>query len=164
MQVINQLLTAGLLKNILWSRRLERVQLMNKELPISLSLCSGNALVKLCRTFVYFGFLCASIALQPKLLVSDFKCFFCPLLSLSTVSLSLSNLLVTVRSQSSGTWSVIGVSAVTAYSTAPNDALGRLPRENSISSSHLSVVIIRFFFHCSEQYTTCWQQLQIGKK
>lgn len=95
--------------------------------------------------FVYFGFLCASIALQPKLFVSAFKCFFCPLLSLSIFSLSLSNLLVTVRSQSSGTWSVIGVSAVTAYSTAPNDALGRLPRENSISSSHLSVVIIRFF-------------------
>lgn len=59
--------------------------------------------------------------------------------------LSLSNLLVTVRSQSTGTWSVIGVSAVAAYSTAPNDALGRLPRETSISSSHLSVVIIRIF-------------------
>ncbi len=35
MQVVNQPLTAGLSKNILLSMRLERVQLVNKELPIS---------------------------------------------------------------------------------------------------------------------------------
>lgn len=109
-----------------------------------LSLCSGNALVKLCLTFVFFGFLSASITLQPKLLSCLLNAFSAPF-SLPLFSLSLSNLLVTVRSQPSGTWSVIGVSAVTAYSTVPNDALGRLPRENSISSSHLSVVIIRIF-------------------
>lgn len=34
MQVINQLLTGGLSKNILCSRRLEPLQLVNKELPI----------------------------------------------------------------------------------------------------------------------------------
>lgn len=50
-----------------------------------------------------------------------------------------------LRSQPSGTWSVIGVSAAVAYSTAPNDALGRLPGENSISSSHSSLVISRNF-------------------
>lgn len=111
------------------------------------SLCSGNALVKLCLTFVFFGFLLAGIVLQPKLSSCLLNAFSTPLslLSFSFLSLSLSNLLVTVRSQSSGTWSVIGVSAVTAYSIAPNDALGRFPRENSISSSHLSVVIIGIF-------------------
>lgn len=83
------------------------------------------------------GFLVASITLLPNLLLFH--------LFLSLMSRSLSNLLVTVRSQPSGTWSVIGVSAVTAYGTAPNDALGRFPRENSVSSSHLSVVIISFF-------------------
>lgn len=49
--------------------------------------------------------------------------------------------------QSAGTHSVIGVSAAVAYSTAPNDTPGR---ENSISSSHLSEVII-IFFHCADQ-------------
>lgn len=104
-----------------------------------LSPCSGNALVKLCLMFVFFGFLYASIALQPKLSFCRLNAFSAP------PPPSLSNLLITVRSQPSGTLSVIGVSAVTAYSTALNDTLGRLPRENSISSSHLSVVIIRIF-------------------
>lgn len=89
----------------------------------------------------FFGFSLAAIALHPKTFFWPFKRHFSP----SPAFLALSNLLVTVRSQPSGTWSVIGVSAVTAYSTAPNDALGRLPGENSISSSHLSVVIIRIF-------------------
>lgn len=105
-----------------------------------LSLHSGTALVKLCLTFVFFHFLPVSHCNQ-----NPSSCHLNAVFLSLSVSLSLSNLLVTVRSQPSGTWSVIGVSAVTAYSTAPNDALGRLPRENSISSSHLSVVIIRIF-------------------
>lgn len=105
-----------------------------------LSLCSGNALVKLCLTFVFFWLPVGQYRTATKTFVSAFKSFLCPLLSFS-----LSNSLVTVRSQPSGTWSVIGVSAEAAYSTAPNDALGRIPRENSISSSHVSVVIMMIF-------------------
>lgn len=102
-----------------------------------LCLCSGNALVKLCMTS--FSASCRPVSHSNQELSS------CLLNGFPAPSLSLSYLLVTVRSQPSGTWSVIGVSAVTAYSTAPNDALGKLTRENSISSSHLSVVIIRIF-------------------
>lgn len=105
-----------------------------------LSLCSGNALVKLCLTSFLASCRPVSHCNQKpsSCLLNAFSAPF-------SLSLSFFNLLVTVRSQPSGTWSVIGVSAVTAYIIAPNDALGRLPRENSISSSHLSVVIIRIF-------------------
>lgn len=146
MQVINQLLTAGLSKNILWSMHLERVQLMNKELPISPSAQAMHLLNSAWRSSFLAS--CRPVLHCNQKLSSCLLNAFSAPFSLShflSHSFSLSNLLVTVRSQPSGTWSVIGVSAVTAYSTAPNDALGRFPRENSISSSHLSVVIIRIF-------------------
>lgn len=142
MQVINQLLTVGLSKNILWSRRLAHVQLANKELPISPSAQAMHLLNSAWRSSFWAS--CRPVSHWNQNFCRAFKCFLCPFLS-PPLSHPLSNLLVTVRSQPSGTWSVIGVSAVTAYSRAPNDALGRLPRENSISSSHLSVVIIRIF-------------------
>lgn len=136
MLVIHQLLAAGLLENILRSRHLALFQLMNKERPISPSARAMHLLNSAWR----LSFLTSCCPLSH----CNQKLSPC-LLNAISLYLSLSNLLVTVRRQPSGTWSVIGVSAVTAYSTAPNDALGRLPRENSISSSHLSVVIIRIF-------------------
>lgn len=76
--------------------------------------------------------------------MSKCECFIVSTLASFFLSPSLPSpdWLVTVRSQSAGTWSVIGVSAAAAYSAAPNDALGR---ENSASYQHLSAVISVIF-------------------